>query len=261
MNRRLIVLLSLFAFIVFIIVLSSTVFSFHTAQVNFLSTTNYLDDSEQNILNSAEFNYGESIFFIDREEYTSKIEVANPYIKVVGLESVFPSKLIIHAVERNEMFAFKLSNNTYAICDSELKVLELKQTFVNTNQNAILIDNIGYTIPTENAALGTFIAMPEAYINLIKNFSEYSMEWDYNLANLRGNIKQITLNYEEDNQLLIDMRQGLQIIVKDANLKLQDKLQMAYSVYDSEQIDRTKGILLVLEQLDGEIVAAYDNGE
>ena len=261
MNRRLIVLLSLFAFIVFIIVLSSTVFSLNQAQVNFLSTTNNLSASEQTIVNSAEFDYGESIFFIDRQAYIDKIELSNPYIKVVGLEIAFPSKLIIHAVERNEMFAFKLSNNTYAITDNELKVLEIRQTFVNTNQNAILVNNADYTVPTENALLGTIVNMPEAYINLIKSFGTHSFEWDYNLANLRGNIKALMLNYEEDNQLLIEMRQGVQIVVKQANLKMSDKLQMAFSVYDSEAIDRTRGILLVLEQIDGEIVAAYDNGE
>jgi cell division septal protein FtsQ len=253
--------MSLFGFIVFIIVLSSTVFSLSQAQVNFLSTTNNLSGGEDIILSSAEFEYGESIFFIDKETYIEKIEVANPYIKVVGLEIAFPSKLIIHAVERNEMFAFKLSNNTYAIVDDELKVLDIRQTFVNTNQNAILIDNADYTVPTENAQLGTIVNMPKAYVNLIKSFGTHSFEWDYNLANLRGNIKSVTLNYEEDNQLLIEMRQGVQIVVKEANLNMSDKLQMAFSVYDSDAIDRTKGILLVLEQIDGEIVAAYDDGE
>lgn len=260
MNRRLIILLSLFAFIVFIIVLSSTVFSLNNAQVDFLSTTNYLDDSEQTILDSADFNYGESIFFIDREAYINKIEVANPYIKVVGLEIIFPSKLIIHAVERNEMFVFKLSDNTYAICDDELKVLELKPVFVNMNQNGILIDNSSFILPVADALLGTIIDMPKAYVNLIKDFAHNAMEWDYNLANLRGNIKSITLNYEEANQLLVDMKQGIQIIIKEANLNIADKLQMAFSVYDSDVVDRTMGILLVLEQLNGEIVAAYDDG-
>jgi len=252
--------MSLFAFIVLIIVLSSTVFSLRVTDLNFLSTTNYLTNEEA-ILNSAEFNVGESIFFVDRESYIQKIEVANPYIKVVGIEIVFPNKLIVHAVERNEVFAFKLADNTYAICDEELKVLEIRQTFVNTTGNAILVENSSLTIEVTNAILGTTINMPLAYSNIITSFATYMKEWDSNLANLRGNIETLVLNYEEENNLAIEMRQGVQIIINDAHLRLNDKVQMAFSVYDSDAIDRTKGILLILEQQNTEIIAMYDDGE
>jgi|AntRauTorcE11897_2_1112592.scaffolds.fasta_scaffold00001_333 hypothetical protein len=261
MNKRLILLISLFAFIVFIIVLSSTVFSFNNAQINFLSTTNNLTENEQSIIETADFNYGESIFFMDRQEYINNLEKANPYIKVVSLEVVFPSEVIVHAVERVEFYSFKLSDNTYAITDNELKVLNIKQTFINTNENAILVHNNNLSLQASNVSLGSFIDMSEAYASLIENFSIYSQQWDQNIANLMGNIKSITLNYETNNDLLVEMRQGVQIIIKGSNEELSDKMQLGFSVYDSGQIDRTQGIILVLKELDGEIVAAYESGE
>lgn len=259
MNKRLVILLSIFFFIVLVILLSSTVFSFQEAQVNFLSTTNYLVN-EKTILDSAHFEYGESIFFIDREEYIENLELNNPYIKVISLELVFPNKVVIHAIERNEVFAFKLSDNTYVICDEELKVLAVKQVFVNTTSNAILV-SLQNLVPVEDAVVGTVLTLPTTYSNIIKNFIVFSKEWDSDLLNLRGNIERIELNYEEENNLRIEMRQGVEIIVLDSNLNLSNKLQLSYSVYDSASIDRTKGIILIIEQQNEEIIAMYDDGE
>jgi|LGVF01.2.fsa_nt_gb cell division septal protein FtsQ len=258
-NRRLVILLSILAFIVFAVIVSSTVFSFNEAQINFMSTTNLLS-SEEEIVSSAEFDYGQSIFFIDRDLYIENLEINNPYLKVVGLEVVFPNRVIIHAVERDELMVFKLSDNTYAICDKELKVLEIKPEFVNTNENAMLIENEDYVIDTSEAILGTKIDIPTAYINLIENFAKYSQEWDSNLANVRANIEGSTLNYERENQLLIKMRQGLEIVIKDANLNLSEKLQTALSVYDAGQINTGVGILNVIESEEDGIVVFYNDG-
>lgn len=260
MNRRLILLLGLFGFVVFIIVLSSAVFSLKTTELNFLSTTHQLNDNES-ILNSAQFEYGQSIFFINRDSYIENLEQNNPYLKVVSLEVVFPNKLIVHAVERNEMYAFKLSNNTYAITDDELKVLAIKPTFVNSTDNAVQVFLYNENIPLANAVLGQTIVLNGANIELLKSFSKNSREWENNLANLRANIKQITLNYEQANTLNIEMRQGVHIIIVKANEFLSDKLQMGYSVYDSNEIDRTTGIILIIKQQNEEIVAMYDSGE
>ena len=259
MNKRLIVLISLFAFIVLIIVLSSTVFSLSTVQVNFLSTTNYLEN-ESDIISSANFAYGESIFFIDREAYTNELEQNNPYIKVVSIEIVFPNRLIIHAVERNEMYAFKLSDNTYAITDDELKVLSIKPVFVNTTENAILVTS-NISIPANSVLEGALLPLNATDSKFLTDFSYYSQEWDNHLASLRGNIKELVLHYEENDTFKVLMRQGVEIIITKQHTKLNEKIQTAYSVYDTPTIDRTRGIILVIEEQDGDVVALYDDGE
>ena len=259
MNKRLIVLISFFAFIVLIIVLSSTVFSLRTVQVNFLSTTNYLEN-EIDIISSANFSYGESIFFIDREVYTNEIEQNNPYIKVVSLEVVFPNRLIIHAVERNEMYAFKLSDNSYAITDDELKVLSIKPVFVNTTENAILV-NSNLSILVSSVVEGAVLPINVTDTKFLTDFSYYSQEWDNHLASLRGNIKEIILHYEQNDSFKVLMRQGVEIIITKQHIKLNEKIQTAYSVYDNPNIDRTKGIILVIGEQDGDVVANYDYSE
>jgi len=259
MNKRLVVLISLFAFIVLIIVLSSTVFSLRTVQVNFLSTTSYLEN-EADIVSSASFSYGESIFFIDREVYINELEQNNPYIKIVSLEIVFPNRLIIHAVERNEMYAFKLSDNTYAVTDDELKVLSIKPVFVNTTENAILVTS-NISINATNVVEGSLLPLNATDTTFLNDFSYYSQEWDNHLASLRGNIKELILHYEENDTFKVLMRQGVEIIITKQHSKLNEKVQTAYSVYDNPTIDRTKGIILVIEEQDGDVVALYDSGE
>lgn len=261
-NQRLIILMSILAFIVVIIVFSSTVFSLKQVDINFLSTTNNLS-TEETIVDSVDFNFGQNIFFVDKETYISQLEIANPYLRVVGLEIQFPNKIIVHVVERNEMYVFKLSDNTYAICDEFLKVLELSPTFINTNENALRVFNYQFSIATTDALLGTTLTFPESYINIIDNFTLATKGWDINLANIRGNINSIELAYEYNtsnnniNDLLVTTRQGLQIIVKDANIRLEDKLQVAFSVYDSGEIDITVGQIEIREELDGDITAFY----
>ncbi|MGD9901205.1 MAG: cell division protein FtsQ/DivIB [Spirochaetales bacterium] len=258
-KRGIIILISMVSFVALMAIISNVFFSLRYVTVDFLSTTDVLDNKEQTIINSADFDYGESIFFIEREEYIDKLELNNPYLEVISLEVIFPNRVIIHAIERNEFFAFALSDSTYAICDNELKVLKIVSTFENSTENAMLVDNSALTIDVTNAVLGTTLNIPESYANIIKNFATSAEEWDSNLANLRGNVTGIELNYERDNQLLISMRQGVQIIVKDSNENLSDKLQLAFSVYDSNPTYREGGIIQIIEELTGEIVASYYN--
>jgi cell division septal protein FtsQ len=259
MNRRLILIVGIFGFIAFLIVLSSAVFSLKTAQLNFLSTTNHLQE-EQEILDSANFDYGQSVFFLDREVYIKNLEQQNPYLKVIGLEVVFPNKVVVHAVERNEVYAFKLSNNTYAITDEELKVLEIRPVFVNATNNAMEVSLYNGQIEASSARAGETLLLNSNDALLLKNFFTYSSQWEVQLANLRANIKIVTLHYEEANMLHIEMRQGVQIIVPKATDQLSDKLQLGYSVYESDEINRARGIILIVKQQNEQLVVMYDEG-
>lgn len=265
-NRRLILLMSILSFIVLIVVLSSTVFSFTDAEITFLSTVNVLNNNEE-IIETANFDYGENIFFVDKDKYIESLEINNPYLRVISLETVFPNRLIIHAVERNEFYAFKLSNNEYVITDQFLKILEVKTEFVNSNSNGIRVFNYEIDIDPVDAVLGTTLKLATTYVNLLNNFAYNSQEWDSDIAILRGNIESVELSYEANpaidsyDDILITMRQGLSIIVRDASENLSQKLQAAYSVYDSGAVDITTGQIEIIEEADGSFSAIHPEAD
>ena len=261
MNKRLVLLISLFAFIVLVVILSSAVFSLKQVEVNFLSTTSNLSNEEADIISSGNFDYGSSVFFLDKDLYTQNLEEANPYLKVASLEVIFPNRLIIHAIERSEVYAFKLSDNTYAITDEQLKVLSIKPVFVNTNENAILVNLTAQEIDASSAEIGKVLPTTQNTIDSLNNFMNYSKEWESNLLFLKGNIEEVTLYYEQVTDLSIKMRQGVNIVISNYSESLSDKLQYAYSVYSSDIAYRTKGIILVYKEEAGNIVAVYDDGE
>ena len=94
-NKRLAVCLVIFAFLVVIVVLTSTVFALKEVSVEFLSTTDKLSGQQDIVIESANFSYGESTLFLNRQKYIDRIEKNNPYIKIVNIQSVFPNKLVV----------------------------------------------------------------------------------------------------------------------------------------------------------------------
>ena len=63
-NKRLIILLSVFAFLVLIAVLCSTVFTVKKVQVNWLTTKAIFTESDETIIKDVK--KGESVFLVDK---------------------------------------------------------------------------------------------------------------------------------------------------------------------------------------------------
>ncbi len=135
-NKRLLKLLIALTVIVLVVVLSSTVFTLKNVELCFYDSSNNLiedfstlsyhaDEDVQGIIDSGDFGFGKNIFFLKRQENIDKIEKKYPYIKIIGISATFPDGFCIKAVERHPMYSIYLSNGKYAICDKELKVLEV----------------------------------------------------------------------------------------------------------------------------------------
>ena len=80
-NRRLAIFLVIFVFLAVVIVLSSAVFSLHSVELRFLSTTSVLTGKESEIVESGNFKIGENVFFSTKKNYIKQMEKANPYVK------------------------------------------------------------------------------------------------------------------------------------------------------------------------------------
>lgn len=254
-NKSLIIILSVFAFIVLLVVLSSTVFCLKNVELNFLSNTINLTEKSDDILASGEFKFNQSIFFANKSQYKQNLEENNPYIKIVNIETIFPNKLRINAVERNELLALKGYENNefkgYMILDDSLKVLATQNSFVNTKNNSIIVK-----FEDENP---TFVIAGKVFennqykTNLTKLCDEL-LAYNNNVNLLKANFEEITFN--ANGSLMIKMRSGSQILLENYNSKFSEKFMLGLSTYDKLENKLTTNIT-IYENNEGTVVGYY----
>lgn len=258
-NKRLAIFLIIFVFLAVFVVLSSTIFSLRKVEVRFMSSTNVLTNTEEAMIESGQFRYGENMFLLSKRTYTSNLEKNNPYLKVVNLETIFPNKLIINAVERNECYVIKLSNNKYAVVDEEMKVLKILDVYQNTNSNAIQVFNSG--LAEQSVEAGDFFTLEDDYFKVL--FDSFR-EWKISYADVKAKITSIELNYQKEDQLLIVMRSGVKILVQKSKHQLSDKLNLAFSFYDQttdkngNPVDNTKSGTILIAETEDKIYGLYN---
>ena len=228
-NKRLAIFLIIFVFFAVVVVLSSTIFSLKSVEVKFFSSTDNLTGTETEIVKSGKFKYGENLFFSNKTSYVKKIEKANPYIRVLNIESIFPNKFVINAVERNECYVIKLLNNKYAVTDERMKVLNILDVYQNNTANAIEIKNS--SLANQQVAVGDFFETDNYFLNLFNAFRE----WKLSYVDVKAQITSIEVDYEKTDRLLINMRSGVQIVVNNSKNQISDKLNLAFSFYDTKQ--------------------------
>lgn len=78
------------------------------------------------VKDSGEFNYKDSVLFMDIEKSVSKIEKSNPYVEVQQVVRKFPNKLTIYISERIPKYRMidKDDTDSWIILDEDFKVLE-----------------------------------------------------------------------------------------------------------------------------------------
>lgn len=244
-KKRLLIILSVFVFISILIILSSEVFSLAKVEINYLTTTSNIVQTDEDILEAANFPYGANVFMLSKGEYVEKIEEINPYIKVVNIETVFPNLLRVHIRERNEVFAIKYGNNRHLICDEELKILRVSDAYSNTNDNAILLT--GITIDEADLSAGDFLTVATQQNNLIKTVYKSIKQWNTSLVFLRANIEEVVANSEAIDNVTLKMRTGVEIIVYDVTEFAGQKFNLAFSVYEASPENKTSGKISVMK--------------
>ena len=70
-NKRLVILLSVFAFLVLIVVLCSTVFTVKKVQLQWLTTKENFSSTDNEV--ASDVKKGDSVFLVDKKEITKKI--------------------------------------------------------------------------------------------------------------------------------------------------------------------------------------------
>ncbi|MCK9574916.1 MAG: FtsQ-type POTRA domain-containing protein [Clostridia bacterium] len=238
-NKRLIVILGILFFIAFIVVLSSTVFTLQSVSLSFGQTLNVettVFGTEQErvaVIESGNFNYGNCIFFIDKNENIDNLEKLNPYIKIVNIETKFPNKLVIHALEREELYSVRLNENSYAITDSTLKVLDIATSVRGVD---ILIPSLSTVLTAEE---GEILNISEECINTLTNVYEVlsniggtENNIGYSVVDIVATFQKFQLNSVEDT-LIISTYQGTIITINNPQNDLFTKLWQAVSAFEN----------------------------
>ena len=198
------------------------------------------------VKDSGEFNYKDSVLFMDTEKNVAKIEKSNPYVKVHQVVRKFPNKIYIYILERVPKYRIKDSenSNSWILLDEEFKSLEKisNDELLNQglNEKTVEIEFI-----SEKVEVGDFLQKTTEMNNLNEIFSGiYGRTKDYFVA------KSIDYSSETDTYSItmktsvekedgtITYEGGCVIQIEGSN-ELEDRAFKAASFYagDSEEID------------------------
>ncbi len=110
------------------------------------------------VKDSAEFNYKDSVLFINADKHIEKIEKSNPYVKVQQLIRKFPNKVCVYVSERIPKYRMQDKDNSdfWFILDEDFKVLE---RISNDDLNIQNLDEktVEMTYISETSAVGDFL--------------------------------------------------------------------------------------------------------
>lgn len=266
-NARLVIILGVFILITTIIVLCSTMFTLNTVELSWLSSTKVLSQqTEQSIIDSAEFDKGESVFLLNKEKYKNNLETKNPYLKVVSLEIKFPNKIQVKLAEREELYALKvvnensLSGYSYVYLDYELKVLKITDSQVVANQQnpaVLTLQNLNYTV--NDFSCGKFANLPVNH--MLTSVGDVLSSAGYTNVLTKALIKTVDLKFDISSTINIQTTYGLNLKIVSAETNTNQKILKALSVYEyyhNNYPEINAGDITVFEQ-NGEIVATGPN--
>lgn len=192
MKKKAIVVISVIVFLVgLLLLLSFTVFSLKSVEVDYRTSRTHITVSDEEIIESAKFKMGSSVLFQGKKGYAKNIENLNPYIKVVNIETVYPSSFVVHIAERQEVYAIEFENGHY-ICDETFRILRIDEEYKSDTTNAILL-NFSTSLSENQLKEGEYIQdieTPPIYQALFEN--------NRTLAEQSELIESITISTELD---------------------------------------------------------------
>ena len=286
MKKKLILASSvLLGLVVVILTLCFTVFTVKTIDVDFRTSTSQGYDNEQ-IIQESGIQYGKCLLFMSKGKSIKKLEENYPYLEVINIETIFPSKIVIHCAERKPLFAIQ-EGESVIICDDDFKVLEKREeVYVSSSNNEILLKNLEFD--NREIQKGSFLNIKQKEI---KSFLSSMMENSLGINQVLGFCKEVELEEEfnyltNKNEVHITLttftERKIKIlnIASNLNYKFQRMFQalpMLYELlvtngdYTSEEVDRCSLVignqitnereLYVHIYLDGEIISSKDKGE
>ena len=284
-SKKLLVFLIMFVFITVLVVLNSTLFTLQHISISWLTSTINLKTMNEKEVTSLIDERGESIFLLNKEEISAKLEKKHPYLRVVGIETKFPNKIVIYSAEREDLYAVKIADGDYAIIDDYGKVLSRTQT-LSTNSNGAVIEARPIEVLFNNIQLNSAdFLVGEQFNNIQLNSADFLVgeqvkikrieevltklsytlkEANYTTLAKKGIFDSITVaNTGEGGEvgMYLTTRNGMVINLLDAEDKMTDKFMLGLSVYNEYHQDSySKGTIIVqYSHAEEKIIAYFDD--
>lgn len=223
--------------IVVFVILCFTLFSLQMVEIDWRTSLSVLAGKDSEIIESGDFSYGGSVFFMGKKSATKKIEEAFPYIKVVNIETVFPSKFVIHCAERQEVYAVEYENK-WLILDEEFKVLNI--TTELGEDRPIPLSGIG--IKNTSVKAGDFLVCEnrvDIYSAFLENY-RFLHEQKALIKSIEIGMIEDVIEYEgeiidrsEELGIIFKMNDGQTYVIKNCTYALRYKIAKMLAIYSS----------------------------
>ncbi|MBE5738184.1 MAG: FtsQ-type POTRA domain-containing protein [Clostridiales bacterium] len=241
-SKRLVVFLIILAFLTVLIVLNSTVFTLQKVSLNWLTTKDEMIGIKDNSIIDV-VSTGENIFLVDKANIISDLEKEFPYLRVVGVETKFPNKLVIHTAERENLFAINMSdgngNKYYMILDEKGKVLRKTTSSIFAGEELgakpIKVSFVGSNVNPDDYVVGEEVKEGNVR-DLLQRLSYTMREAGHTPTTCKGVFTDISIVYAgNEKEINFSTRNGMVISLKDAEYLTTEKLLLGLTVYDSHQ--------------------------
>lgn len=262
MNKKklLILIISPIAVILTAIILAFTLFGLSTVTINLKNDSSIFSSeiSQEKVIESGNFRKNSCVFFIDKQSHINLMEKNNPYLKVINIETKFPNNLIIHCLEREELYALKINDSKFFIVDNEFKLLNIVGEFDSNSSNAILLGG-EINIENKDAEIGEFISLSDEQNNIENIYTALFLN-NRTPAEQKALFKEISIEYNlvSKPHLYIKDYNGLNICIKYMRDKLPQKIQCLFATYNQIDISNYQGSTLTIQENEqNEIIAVF----
>lgn len=230
-----------FSIIFFVVVLTALLFGavFRLREVEVVGDTSGLDITNEQLISDSNLKFGSSIFLLDKNTATTKLEKTYPKLKIVHIKTTSVTKVQIIVRQRKELFEIK-NLDKYLILDEELKVLDT----TDTSKGLIEIDDslVEIKSSTQN---GDFVGKNNsntltnnlylALLRTVKAENSDSFVEHNDIIDILTNIK-LDVGYTlsgEYTRLIINTKYGVTIDIGKPDVDLDYKINVCFSAIAS----------------------------
>lgn len=189
-----------------------TVFLLKDVKVELKTGTEHLTQEVVSEIENEALKTGGSVLFLGKEKLVSRLEKQFPYLKIVNIETQIPNKLIIHAAEREELFAVNSGEKSYFL-DEEFKILRVENSIYSKQENGAVLLSFGSVfINSEDKAYaaGVDLKLDGAEAGQTLNIGNSSEEQNYFSKKLETIALSILTSFEENGLQIQDVRSRFQ---------------------------------------------------
>ncbi len=250
-QKRIAIIFIIFAAVVLLIVLGSTVFTVQNVRVIFLNeegtseiaTPDRFRDLDVPALVS-EYT-GKSIFFLSKERMARVVEKQQPYLKIVKVVNTFPNRVDLYAVERVPLLQFS-KEGMPVVTDSLGFVFPSSE--LEPGQKTIVVSmDMNEIVSYDGGELMTFTQKGQQLFGIVQTAIEGLWELDYDYAVMPLRFRSLSL---QEDTLCLTTETGTNLVAKYAETDLKEKLNLLIAVYKQSAENQKNGLTITVTSKD-----------